>query len=416
MFNGLKEIYLPISCSNTSFIILSDFLGIPDRTYLIPDNEKDRLKRLKDYQILDSPSESAFENLTRLAADIFNMPIAIVALIDEDRQWHKSYVGIECKEIDRAFSFCNDLLVDGEVITSSDATDDPRFNDNPFVTDEHNIRSIAAAPIKTGDGYILGGFCVLDREQRDFSDNEKNILRRLATEAMSQIDLRYRNDELRQINQDLQDGLRDLEQQLDEKTIQREELIHRTKNHFNQVKSILSLQKSKLTNKDSVRALEVAETRIQAFVCIYDQLNEAKQSLMLDSNAFLGSITSNIRKVFEQDPISLSIEQNFEDVELSGDNALKFGLALNELMSNAYQHVFLPKLGSRLFLKFEDHGDERILTVQDDGPGLSSEDDKNDRFREGLNLLRDLIEHDGEGSINYRDEEGSIFTVTLPRS
>lgn len=121
-------------------------------------------------------------------------------------------------------------------------------------------------------------------------------------------------------------------------------------------------------------------------------------------------------ELFEDESLAITIDQDFADVELSSGNALKFGLVLNELMTNAYQHVFLPKLGSRLVLTFEVDGTNRVLTVRDDGPGLSSENNNEGGLPKGLTLLRDLIEYDGKGSIDYREEDGAEFSVTLPES
>ncbi|MFB6345605.1 MAG: sensor histidine kinase [bacterium] len=388
----------------------------PRGTFKVPDNEADRIQRLKNYHILDSPSEPSFDNLTKLAVDIFEMPIAIIGLIDSDRQWHKSYVGFDFEELDRACSFCNDLLIDNQVMTIEDARNDPRVSDNPIVTGDPYIRSYAGAPIETEDGYILGAFCVLDREPRSFSETERNILRGLANEAMTQINLRYENEERRRTNQQMQEEIKHYEEQLYEKNLEQEELLHRAKNHFSQVKSLLSLQKSKLTDPDNIRALELAEIRLHAFVSIYDQLNKAKESLTINSNQYLSSISSNILKVFDDISPPISIEQNIEDLELSSDNALKFGLALNELMTNAYKHVFLPKLGSRLILIFGARGDELVLSVEDDGPGLSSKDQSDGNPPQGLNILQDIIEYDGKGSVDYREDNGAIFTVRIPRA
>lgn len=216
-------------------------MGPVDRAYSVPDNELERLQRLKDYYILDSPSEPSLDNLTRLAADIFEMPIAIIALIDEGRQWHKSYVGFDFEELDRTCSFCNDLMMSGVVMTINDASTDPRVSDYPLVTGEPYIRSYAGAPIKTDDGYTIGAFCVFDREPRNFTENETNILRGFAGAAMAQIDLRYENEERRQANLELQNEIKNYEEQLYEQAIQQEELLHRTRNHFMRIKSTLSL-------------------------------------------------------------------------------------------------------------------------------------------------------------------------------
>ena len=122
----------------------------------LPPNEQERLLSLRTLGILDTPQEERFDRLTRLARRLFEVPIAVVSLVDEHRQWFKSCDGIDMTETPREISFCGHAILDGEIFVIRDARNDPRFADNPLVTGEPHIRVHAGCPIVSPDGPRLG--------------------------------------------------------------------------------------------------------------------------------------------------------------------------------------------------------------------------------------------------------------------
>ena len=118
-------------------------------SFPLPENEGQRLEELRRYAVLDTPPEKAFDAITRLAASLFEMPIAAVTLIDQDRQWFKSCVGLETREVGRNFAFCAHAILGTEVMAVPDARVDPRFAENPLVTGPPYIRFYAGAPLRT---------------------------------------------------------------------------------------------------------------------------------------------------------------------------------------------------------------------------------------------------------------------------
>ncbi len=147
---------------------------------LIPPDEKTRLDTLRALNILDSAPQERFDRVARLARRLFGVPIALVSLIDADRQWFLSAFGIEVKESSRDISFCGHAILGDEIFTIPDTALDPRFNDNPMVTDSPNIRFYAGCPIKVSNGSKLGTICVIDQSPRNFSDDDKELLQDLA--------------------------------------------------------------------------------------------------------------------------------------------------------------------------------------------------------------------------------------------
>ncbi|MCY7334097.1 MAG: PAS domain S-box protein, partial [Pseudanabaena sp. CAN_BIN31] len=163
----------------------------------IPVNESDRLVALNRYQILDTLPEQEYDDLTQLAADICNTPIALISLVDRDRQWFKSRVGLEATETPRDISFCGHTVAANEILNVPDATQDPRFADNPLVVNDPNIRFYAGIPLKTPDNFTLGTLCVIDRQPRDLTPLQIQQLEALSRLVMNQLELRLNNQSLR---------------------------------------------------------------------------------------------------------------------------------------------------------------------------------------------------------------------------
>jgi diguanylate cyclase (GGDEF)-like protein len=168
-------------------------------TYPIPGNEIERLATLQDYRILDSEFDSRFDNLTQIASAHFGLPIALVSLVDADRQWFKSMVGLDVRQTPRKFAFCTHAITRPDsVMVVEDAARDERFAANPLVTGDPHIRFYAGAPILAEDGAALGTVCVIDRAPRQFDDADRRMLKRLAENAQTLMDLHRRNSLLRE--------------------------------------------------------------------------------------------------------------------------------------------------------------------------------------------------------------------------
>ena len=142
----------------------------------IPQDEEARLKTLKSLNILDTPAEERFDRLTRIAKRIFGVPIILVSLVDENRQWFKSRVGLSASETPRDISFCGHAILGDEIFIIPDAAKDDRFADNPLVLDEPYIRFYAGYPLISPDGSKLGTLCIMDHKPRNLSAEDIEIL------------------------------------------------------------------------------------------------------------------------------------------------------------------------------------------------------------------------------------------------
>ena len=148
-----------------------------------PPNEHERLEALHRYQILDTLPEKAFDRLTELASIICQVPISMVSLIDQHRQWFKSKVGLDTKETSRDIAFCRYAILDSHIFEVEDATLDSRFSENPFVLSDPHVRFYAGYPLTDPDGYALGTLCVLDRAARKLTKSQRQSLKLLGDMA-----------------------------------------------------------------------------------------------------------------------------------------------------------------------------------------------------------------------------------------
>jgi len=163
------------------------------------ENVDERQAALRRYHVLDTPPEKDFDRITSLVAKICDVPTALITLIDKERQWFKSCFGLDIRETDIDHSFCVYAVDQRDVLVVEDATEDPRFKDNPFVTGPPHIRFYAGAPLRTPDGIHIGTLCIIDYEPRVFDAADLEILESLADLVVAQFEYRSSESQVRQM-------------------------------------------------------------------------------------------------------------------------------------------------------------------------------------------------------------------------
>jgi GAF domain-containing protein len=158
---------------------------------IVPPNEQERLEAVERYDVLDTPPDGAFDRITRLASVVLDMPISIVSLVDHDRIWFKSTQGLDrVTQIDREPGLCASAILSDEAWVVNDAKTDPRTLANPLVAGEFGLRFYAGSALRTQDGFNLGTLCVIDKEPRELSEQQVQVLDDLAALVVDALELR----------------------------------------------------------------------------------------------------------------------------------------------------------------------------------------------------------------------------------
>ena len=290
----------------------------------IPPNEAERLASLRRYGILDTSKDPRFDRITQLAAELLDVPIVLLSLVDEARQWFKSTVGTDIEEIKREHGFCAHaiLLNARDAMTVADTLEDARFATHPFVVGEPNLRFYAGAPLVAKNGQKIGTLCVHDfRPRTDFDDRAIRTLTQLAGIAMDEIEFFHAETEREQLVQ---------------------ELSHRVKNSFALIGSVASV--SSRGHLGASEFVEAFRGRLYAMSAAHDHLMHS------DWNTVdLRELVDDVLRA-HQDTAQSRIEVKLPDVTIGAAFAQTFALLLHELSTNSIKYGALSAPDGRVAL------------------------------------------------------------------
>lgn len=238
-----------------------------------PADEADRLQALQALELLDTPPEQAFEDLVKLASQICGVPISLISLLDSDRQWFKAKTGLEARETPREMAFCGYAIHGEDILEVHDAREDPRFQDNPLVRSDPNIRFYAGMPLSTSDGHKLGTLCVIDNKPNALSASQRFALQTLAQQVMTQIELRMAvrriQDTLGEVEQKRErlEELRDIQDRL------LSVLAHDLRNAFYSLEGLLDLlAEEEMEPEEQANLIQVMRQSLNAVRSLFDEL------------------------------------------------------------------------------------------------------------------------------------------------
>ena len=390
----------------------------------IPDDELERLAALRRYDILDTLPEQVYDDLTSLAARLCGTPIALVSLVDAERQWFKSRFGLEPVETDRAYSFCAHAIVAGEMFVVPDARQDDRFSGNPLVTSAPDIRFYAGAPLLSSDGHALGTLCVIDRRPRRLKDQDLELLRALGRMVMSQIELRLHIAERREIERAKSDFVAIVS--------------HELRTPLTSIRGSLGLIEGGVAGEVSPKVSQmvgIARANADRLIrLVNDMLDLSKieaggvelRVVPLDPGELLDAALAEIRGMAEGARVRLDLALENGGAACLGDRD-RILQVLNNLLSNAIK-VTPPEGAVEASVGPED-GRVRFR-VRDQGPGVPETEVHRifDKFRQvdpsgrdrsgtglGLPICKAIVE-EHQGIIGVRSEigRGSTFWFDLP--
>ncbi|EAR61283.1 histidine kinase response regulator hybrid protein [Oceanospirillum sp. MED92] len=392
----------------------------------LPGNEEQRLEELYSYDILDSADEKEFDDLTQLASEICDTPIALISLIDPERQWFKSRVGLDATETSRDIAFCSHAILQEDVFEVEDTLKDARFADNPLVTGSPNIRFYAGAPLITPSGLALGTICTISNEPKTLTDWQRNALVVLRNEVISRLELRKKIKQLESANQ--------------YKSIFVSNVSHEIRTPMNGVMGLIDLLlETPLNDKQLRYAQAIKRSGDSLLRVINDVLDLSKVEagkLTIEKAEFnLGEVVDDLTECFSP----LATEKKLElrtDIQLKSDRFIgdhyRLKQILNNLLSNAIK--FTDKGWTALRIKVVSETDDQAtlkFSVSDTGLGLSEKQQSQlfKRFQQanetitrefggsglGLSICKQLLAlMDGDIGVKSEPGKGSTFWFTLP--
>ena len=326
----------------------------------IPDKhpfEQERLYGLRGLGILDTPREARFDDLTALAAAICEVPIALVSLVDEDRQWFKSRLGVEADETDLSRSVCAHAILGGDALVIEDTTIDLRTRGNPL-NDEIGMRFYAGVPLIGAAGLPYGSLCVLDRVPRRLNADQLDALRRLARQAVAQLEL---GRHLREAETARGELARALERQ----DVLREEIDHRVKNSLTQVAALLRIEAA-AADTAAGEVLARAQKRIETIAAVHRELNRAAGVQTVALDRFIANMAQDFRAML---PGNVALKTDMAHIEIGNRHAAHFAIILNEAVANAAKYAFGDGREGRIEVVGRLEGEVLRLTITDDGAG-----------------------------------------------
>ena len=391
----------------------------------LPDNEDERLAELLSYDVLDTEAEQLFDDLTTLTSQICDTPIALISLIDPDRQWFKSRVGLDAEETSREIAFCSHAILQDDVFEIPNASLDPRFHDNPLVTGAPDIRFYAGAPLVSPSGHAIGTLCTIDRKPRKLTESQKTSLQTLSKSVVAHLELKRKNRELERTSQFRSDFLSYVSHE-----------IRTPLNAINTFSRLLEGEAQKLKLPESFttplsHVTQSGERLLEIVNSVLDikQIEAGKMRVMpraVSTHDFFTHLFS-LTKIRAEDGgiiFTSTIDSSVPDTLFFDDT--KFGQVSLNLLSNA---IKFTNPGKSVNAQVKYKHDKLIFNVIDQGIGISEEDQKRlftpfERMENahqisgtglGLNISKRLIElMDGTIKVSSKVNEGTRISVTLP--
>ena len=406
-------------------------------------NEQERLEALRRYGVLDTAAEADFDAITSLLSAICETPIALVSLVDRDRQWFKSSVGLDASETPRDLAFCAHAILQDEVMIVPDATQDSRFADNPLVLEEPKIRFYAGAPLVTPGNLAIGTLCAIDIKPRKLSASQLQAIKTLSRHVVTLLELRLKLQETQQLNQQLQASRIALEKM----TIQRNQLFaninHEMRTPLSAIMGFTRRLQKRIQNEQVPsyvpEGLAMIANAAESLGTLVDDVLDISKvdagKMQIEPTRF------NPVELLQRVVATVSIKAEERNIPLLMDvadgvpgtlvgDAKKISQILLNLLSNAVK--FTPS-GKQVRIHCEYENAQLIFVVQDEGVGIPKEDlarifqpfvqSSNQSQSEvkgtglGLAIVKAMVElMHGKISVSSTVNVGTAFTIKLPLS
>ena len=406
-----------------------------------PGNEDERLQALWNYEILDTGAEAGFDDIVALISNICEVPIALVSLVDKDRQWFKAKVGLAANETSRDLAFCAHAIHNSDPLIVEDALTDQRFCDNPLVVGPPGIRFYAGAPLTTPQGFRLGTLCAIDTRPRSLTPQQLQLLKLLSSHVVSLMELRIRYRESLMLASELSESKKQIQKMAEHNSRFLASLNHEMRTPLNAILGFSNKLVKRLADVDvpqfvneGLNTIQVASRQLNYLVEDVLSISKVDAGKMerkegeFDPEAVLREIILVNNERASQDQVALVLCLETELPRMVVGDQGKIAQVLMNVVSNAVKYTYsnkkvsvnasyvegcllvdvidegvgiAPENLSRIFGEFEQI--DNPLSTRAKGTGL------------GLAIVKRLIELlDGDVSVVSEIERGSKFSMRFP--
>ena len=345
--------------------------------------EEYRLAALQSYGILDTPRESDFDEVVKVASAICETPISVVNLIDRGRQWFKAEVGLGVRETPLDSSICAHAILQPGLFEVPDTTLDNRFCDNALVLGDPHLRFYAGALLTTPEGFPLGTVCVLDYKPRKLDEKQRAFLKLMANQVMKMI-------ELRRTNAAEHAARLEAERLLTDNNMLMRESDHRLMNSLQLVQSILALQSRNAIADETKTQLDLASNRVLAIATVHRQLHLTGAQEEIDVQAFLQRLCENLKHTAPAQIAAINLSA--EPMTVRSDKASGLGLLVAELVTNSFKYAYDAGQRGTVTVDFRQKPGGWRLEVSDDGRGLPAGFDINRSQGFGMKVIKAFVQ------------------------
>lgn len=405
----------------------------------IPENENERIKSLRDLNILDTPPEERFDRLTKFAAQIFDVPIALVSLVDSNRQWFKSRQGLDATETPRDISFCGHAIMEDKPLVVENALFDDRFADNPLVAGDPNIRFYAGQPLRANDGNRVGTLCIIDRKPHSLSDGDKQKLELLGHLVENELNM----VELIELNNQIQAARDAAETANRAKSAFLANMSHEFRTPMNAILGFTEILEGSIqdtTEREYLNYLKMsARTLLTLINDILDLSKvEAGKLELTYTYTSLSATLEEIEKIFEPKMIEKGLEFKKDIAQDLPDEFFLDEIRLRQILLNLIKNAikFTDKGCITVSMRHTESGMEirttdLLIEVSDTGKGIPQNQQR--RIFEAFSQVKDQdsTKYGGTGlglaisaslanlmggniSVESEVDKGSTFSVLLP--
>lgn len=328
---------------------LESFTICPRNTPILsdqhPQHEK-RLKTLRSYDVLDTTDEADFDDIVALASKICDVPVSLISLVDDDRQWFKARIGFEPSETTLEQSVCAHAVLEESFLEIPDMSADARTSDNPLHTDGPQVNFYAGANLIAPNGLPIGTLCVLDTKPRALSDFQRQALKTLSRQVMTQLELRKR---------------------LRAEEALRNEIDHRVKNSLQTIASITRVATRAVNDPKAVEVLDLVVRRIGAVASLHTELMGREGQGIVEAKTYLERVGQLLRDV---SPDNVEVIVTSVDDTLDARKASAIGMIVSEFLANSIKHAFPDGQAGKVHISLTKTGyQDWTLDCSDTGVG-----------------------------------------------